>query len=100
MEEAAEEPVTNNIFDRKMSDFLYGLFIKLVVIIVMFTLSAVIRSKSGPAPVPVPVALVLAVLLTAVPMLTSTILEGWGLVQLSYLTILFIYFVLRSKKFH
>ena len=97
LEEAADQIAgSRSVLDNELSDEILYVMIELIVIVFLFTISSVIRNKSR-HPLPVFVSLLLALLFTAIPVISSMVFSGWSNLLLIYLVILLSFGIFRSK---
>ena len=93
-------PINNypsqSVLDLYISEDILFLFYELIAIVVIFTLSSVIRNKFD-RPLPLSIAIVLTILFVAIPITVSMIISGWKTVLLLYLSLFLCLAVFRSK---
>ena len=90
-----EEPAV--IFDEPMRPWMLELMVALIVDIILFTAASAVRNAVR-APLTPVVSAAISLLMTALTIVLSSIIAGWSPAWLSYLLLLFTYYLLRSGR--
>lgn len=93
--ENAEDDSSEGLMSEPMQPWMLKLMIALIIDIVLFTAASAIRNAAR-VPLTAVVSIAIALLMTVLMIVLSTIIAGWSAVWLSYLLLLFTYFILRS----